>query len=65
MAGGVSAAGPAEDAKSPVRLPSAEPWGGHENFGPEDHTPDKTDSSSATTPKTGSSTVRDTFRKSI
>ena len=64
-AGGASGAGPAEDAKTPVRLPSAEPWGGHENFGPEDHTPDKTDSSSATTSETGSSTVRDTFRKSI
>ena len=69
--GGYGASAPtaptsAEDAKTPQRIPGHEPWDGHENADPTLHTPDKTDSSTVTTPGKGTAgTVRDTFRKTI
>ncbi len=54
----------AEDAKTPQRIPSHEPWDGHENVDPTLHTPDKTDSSTVTQPGSGIAGItRDTFRK--
>ncbi len=54
------------DAKIPQRVPSHEPWDGHENIDPTLHTPDKTDSSTVTTPGKGTAgKVRDTFKKTI
>ena len=36
-------AGSAETAHTPKRSPQAEPWAGHENYDPSQHTPLKTD----------------------
>lgn len=52
----------AESAKSPGRVPTVEPYAGHENLNPTAHTPDKTRAGSAP----GSGTLRkilDTFKK--
>ncbi len=59
-----ASAGSATPADLPMRLPSFEPWDGHENVDPTLHTPDKTDSSSVTQPGSGTAGMtRDTFRK--
>tara|TARA_B100001057_G_scaffold500701_1_gene617258 strand:- start:7578 stop:9122 length:1545 start_codon:yes stop_codon:yes gene_type:complete len=54
------------DAKTPQRIPGHEPWDGHENIDPTLHTPDKTDSSTVTTPGKGKAgKTRDTFKKTL
>ena len=61
-----SSATSATPADLPMRLPTSEPWDGHENIDPTLHTPDKTDSSTVTTPgKKTLGNVRDTFKKTI
>ncbi len=66
---GINMNGPqAKPAYSPMRTPEHEPWGGHENLAPTEHTSEKSDADPAAgnTPfvATGSPSVPDTFRKS-
>lgn len=52
----------AETAPTPQRTPQAEPWDGHENLNPAEHTPDKTEAGMAPT-KGVLTKILDTFKK--
>jgi len=58
----------ASDAVSPLRIPQHEPWSGHENLAPTEHTPEKTDASTEannTAFEAEITPVVDTFKRQI
>jgi hypothetical protein len=59
-----SGGNPATAAAKPQRTPQAEPWDGHENLNPTEHTPDKTEAQVSPVATKGVLTkILDTFKK--